>query len=154
MNEHFEPALPRQDAMSESPSADQTTRESTPPDQDSVLAVIGRCIRQVQNSIEAGAELGQIEFALFRMGLVRMLLLSLAVCGLLLSLWLVLLAATWAVLMTLTGSSLMAFAGLAILIALGMIWAGLQIRRWYRVSFFPRTRRQIDASLRQWNTAQ
>ncbi len=153
MNRHFEPELPRPDAISDPASQAQTASDASSSDQDTLLAFIGRCIGQLHSGIEAGAELGQIEFALFRMGLVRMLLLSLAVCGLLLSLWLVLLAATWAVLLTLTGSSLMAFAGLAILIALGMIWAGLQIRRWYRVSFFPRTRRQIDATLRQWSAS-
>lgn len=155
MTEQFESVLPGPDAKLD--PGRSTGNQRAPVGifacHDGVLAVVTRWLNQLQDSIEAGVELGQIEFALFRMGLVRMLLLSIAVGGLLLSLWLVLLAASWAALMTLTGSPLLAFAGLGALIALAVIWACLSIRRWYRLSFFPRTRRQIDATLQQWSTS-
>jgi hypothetical protein len=155
MNQQFDSTLPQPDA--EPGPTDSASSQRDPAQSgdvsEGVLAAAGRCLRQLQDSIEAGAELGQIEFALFRMGLVRMLLLGIAVCGLLLSLWLVLLAASWAALMAMTGSPLLAFAGLAVLIPLGVIWACLKIRHWYRLSFFPRTRRQLDATLREWSTS-
>ena len=129
---------------------DQAAEASRDVSASGLLATIEQLIAQIRGGLDASMALGQVEFALFRMGMLRMFLMSIAVVGLLLSLWLVMLIGSFALLFALTGSQLAAFSLLIALIAITTAVLGIGIRRWYRISFFPRLRRQIDATLSQW----
>jgi len=105
---------------------------------------------QLRSGVDAGAQLGRIEFALFRVGLVRIAALSVLGLVLLVSLWFLLLAGLWVGLVAVSGSQLVAFASTTAIVAVAALITGLRIRRWLSLSFFPRLRRQFDATLQQW----
>ena len=110
-------------------------------------------VDDVDQGLEATLDLGRAELGLFKMGLVRVALLSLGFFVLLTSLWVVALAGTFAALQALTGSAVQAFGLMSIGLVVSMFVVWFIIRRWLQRMSFPGVRRQVNALVDQWQGA-